>query len=80
MSRLKLFAIGIGFLLLAVCQYAFNLTVSVLEEKRKETENSCAEQFADMDRKLNDAKREHAKAGMDLNLFGETFDVYFLFK
>ena len=36
----------------------------VLEDKRKETENSCTEQFADMNRKLNDAKREHAKAGI----------------
>ena len=46
-----------------------------MEEKRRETENSCAEQFADMDRKLNDAKREHAKAGktyVTMILFGST--------
>ena len=43
--------------------YAKYFKIAVLEEKRKETENSFAEQLADMDRKVNEAKREHAKAG-----------------
>ena len=51
----------------------------VLEDKRKEMENSCAEQFADMDRKLNDAKREHAKAGITCCQIRYSLPLFVLF-
>lgn len=38
--------------------------MSALECQRKELEAEWTEQFAEMERKLNDACREHAKAGM----------------
>ena len=41
----------------------FTLVILALEDQRKELEEDFTEQLADMERKLNDARREHTKAG-----------------
>jgi len=40
-----------------------SLLLTVLDEQRQEVENQTADRVADLDRQLNEAKREHTKAG-----------------
>ena len=46
------------------CEKWIVFVFKVLEEQRRDVENQFSDRLADMDRQINEAKREHAKAGM----------------